>query len=51
MINYSEVCHFTEDSNFVKFNRYVKSINKQVNYDIKDLGNWLKGSKISLNVG
>ena len=50
-IKYSEVHHFTNDINLLKFNSCVKSINKQVNYDLKNLSNWLKANKISLNLG
>ena len=51
-IKYSEVHHFADDTNPLNFNSCVKSINKQVKYDfIKNLSNWLKTNKISLNVG
>ena len=50
-IKYSEVHHFADDANLLNFNSCVKSINKQVNYDLKDLSNWLKVNKISFNVG
>ena len=43
--------HFADDTNLLNFNNYVKFINKQVNYDLKNLSNWLKANKISLNVG
>ena len=35
----------------VALNSCVKSIKKQVNYDVKNLSNWLKANKILLNVG
>ena len=50
-IKYSDVHHFADDTNLLNFNSCVKSINKQVNYDLKNLSNWLKANKISLNVG
>ena len=50
-IKYSEVHHFADDTNLLNFNSCVKSINKQVNHDLKNLSNWLKTNKISLNVG
>ena len=50
-IKYSEVHHFADDTNLPNFNSCIKSINKQVNYDLKNLSNWLKANKISLNVG
>ena len=50
-IKYSEVHHFANDTNLLNFNTCVKSVNKQVNYDLKNLSNWLKANTISLNVG
>ena len=50
-IKYSEVHHFANNTNLLNFNSCVKSINKQVNYDLKNLSNWLKANKISINVG
>ena len=43
--------HFADDTNLLDFNSCVKAINKQVNYDLKNLSNWLKANKISLNAG
>ena len=50
-IKYSEVHQFADDTKLLNFNSCVKSINKQVNHDRKNLSNWLKANKISLNVG
>ena len=50
-IKYSEVHIFAHDTNLLNFNSCVMAINKQVNYDLKNLSNWLKANKISLNVG
>ena len=50
-IKYSEVHHFADDTNLLNFNSYVKSIDKHVIYDLKNLADWLKASKISLHVG
>ena len=50
-IKYSEEHHFADDTNLLNVNSCVKSINKQVNYDLKNLSDWLKANKISLNVG
>ena len=49
-IKYSEVHHFADDTNLLNFNSCVNSINKQVNYDLKNLSNWLKANKIWRNV-
>ena len=43
--------HVAIYTNLLNFNSCVKSINKQVNYDLKNLSNWLKAKKISLNFG
>ena len=48
-IKHSEVHHFADDTNLLNFDSCVKSTNKQVNYDLKNLSNWLKTNKISLN--
>ena len=45
VVKYSEVHHFADDTNFQNFNNCVKSINKQVNYDLKILSNWLRQTK------
>ena len=50
-IKYSKVNHFADDNNLLNFNSCVKSIYKQVNYDLKNLSNWSKANKISLSVG
>ena len=50
-IKYSEVFHFADDTNLLNFNSCVKSINKQVKCGLKNLPNWLKANKISLDIG
>ena len=50
-IKYSKVNHFSDDTNLLNFNSLVKSINKQVNHDLKTLLNQLQANKISFNVG
>ena len=50
-VKYSEMHHFANDTNHLNFNSCVKSIKKQVNYDLKNLSNWLKENKFSQNVG
>ena len=48
-INYFEVHHLVDDTNHLNFNSCVNSINKQDNYGLKNMSNWLKANKISLN--
>ena len=43
-ITYSEVHHFLDDTNLLNFNSCVKSINEQVNYNLKNLSNWSKAN-------
>ena len=50
-IKYSKVHHLADDTNLLNFNSCVKSINNQVNYNLKNLSNWLKANNISLNIG
>ena len=50
-IKYSEVHHFADDTNVPNFNISESSIHKQVNFDLKQIENWLQVNKISLNVG
>ena len=42
---------FSDDTKLLNLNSCVKSINKQVSYDLKNLSNWLKANTITLNVG
>ena len=40
----------SNDSNLLYFSHSIKKMNKQVNYDLKNLNNWLSTSKICVNV-
>ena len=42
--------HFAYDTNLFHTNKSVKSLNKLLNRDMKQLNNWLSANKISLNV-
>ena len=44
-IKYSEVHHFSDDTNLLNFNSCLKSINKQLNYDLKKLIQLAKGKQ------
>lgn len=50
-IKYSEMHQFADDTNLLNFKSCVKSITKQVNYDLKNFVIWFKANKIPLNVG
>ena len=49
-IKYCNVHHFVDETNLLNFSNSIKTINKQVNYDLKNLTNWLNANKICLNV-
>ena len=49
-IQYCKVHHFADDINLFHTNKSVKILNKLVNHDIKQLNNWLRANKISLNI-
>ena len=40
----------SDDTNLLKFNSCIKSINKQVKYDLKNLANWSKSKKNFLDL-
>ena len=46
-----KIHHFADDTNLLHFNDSIKKLNKDINYDLKQLVHWLNANKISLNVG
>ena len=46
---YSNVHHFADDTNILIKYHSPKQLQKQLNLDLKNLCNWLKANKISLN--
>ena len=50
-IKSSLVHHFADDTNLFNSNSCIKSLQNQVNYDLKQLSKWLRANKISLNSG
>ena len=47
-IKYSTMCHFADDTNLL-INCSPKQLQKHLNIDLKNLTNWLKANKTSLN--
>ena len=45
---YCKVYYFADDSDLMDFQASIKTINKQINYDIKNLSNWLNANKLLL---
>ena len=50
-IKYCKVHHFADDTNLLNFCHSIKKINKQCNYDLKNLKNCLNANKSFLNIG
>ena len=50
-IKYSKLNLFADDSSLVLKNASPKQLQKYINLDLKNLCNWLKANKISLNAG
>ena len=48
-ISNSKVYHFADDINLLHINTYIKWLQKNINYDLKRLTNWLDPNMISLN--
>ena len=48
-IKFSAIHHFADDTNLLVAGNSLKSIQKQINLDLKNLCKWLKANKISLN--
>ena len=45
-----KVYHFADDTKLLNFSHSIKKMNKRVNYDLKNLNNWLSANKICINV-
>ena len=48
-IKNSSVYHFADDTNLLRFSSSPKKLQKELNFDLKCLYNWLLANKISLN--
>ena len=48
-ISNSKVYHFAGDTNLLHINSCNKRLQRNINYDLKRLTNWLDANKISLN--
>ena len=48
-IKFSSTYHFADDTNLLNISSDYKTLMKQVNFDLKNLNNWLLANKISLN--
>ena len=50
-MKYCKIRHFADDTNLLIKNAQIKQLQKHINIDLKQLCNWLKANKISLNSG
>ena len=41
--------HFADDTNLLIVSKSVNKINREVNYNLRLINNWLKANKLSLN--
>ena len=49
-VKYSKTYHFADDTNILLSNRSLETLAKRMNQDLKNLTQWLKANKLSLNV-
>ena len=49
-MKFCKVHYFADDTNLLCLSNSIKTLNKLVNADLKQLVNWLNANKISLNV-
>ena len=49
-VMYSGTYHFADDTNMQQPNCLLNSLSKRMNFDLKNLSQWLKANKLSLNV-
>ena len=45
----SNVYHFVDDTNMLQSDSSLKKVAKKINFDLKNLSQWLKAKKLSLN--
>ena len=50
-IKFCTTRHFADDTNLLIYNKSLKQLQKDLNYDLRLLCRWLKANKISLNCG
>ena len=49
-VKYSESYHFADDTNILQSHSSLETLAKRINLDLKNLSQWLKTNKLSLNV-
>ena len=49
-LQFCKAYHFADDTNLLYISKSIKKSNKLVNFDFKNLTNWLNANEMSLNV-
>ena len=49
-VKHSKTYHFTDDTNIMRSNKSLDVLSKNLNKNLKNLSQWLKVSKLSLNI-
>ena len=49
-VKYSETHHFVDDTNMLQSHSSLETLVKRMNLDLKNVSQWLKANKLSLNV-
>lgn len=47
---YSSVYHFADDTNIIYTRSSLKDMNNEINHNLSNLGQWLRATKIPLNI-
>ena len=50
-VKHSDIHHFADDTNVLYVSNSLKDINNKINHDLKNIVEWLRANKISLNAG
>ena len=49
VITYSYIRHFADDTNILYRDKSLRKINQRINFDLKNIVNWLRANRIALN--
>ena len=48
-IKFSCICHFADDTNILYRHQSLRKINQRINFDLKNIVEWLRANRIALN--
>ena len=49
-IKFSYIRHFTDDTNILYRNKFLRKINQRINFDLRNTNEWLRANRIALNI-